>query len=461
MDLHELGVRELGTLLRKRKLSVMELTEHFLDRIARLDPILNAYLSLRPNARRDAARADRTLRSGGPVPPLCGIPVALKDLVLGRDHPATAGSRAFGDGVTSDHDAPVIRHLQRSGAVILGRVTLHEIALGVTTVNEHFGPVRNPWNVAHVAGGSSGGSAVAVAAGLATLAVGTDTRGSIRIPAACCGIAGLKPTFGLVSTRDVLPLSPTLDHVGPMARTARDTALMLGAMTGKSAPAEQWEAATTRRARGIRVGVSPYHLRDLDAAVQKPLDEFLRTLRRLGANLREVAIPGAELAHRDSIVITGSEALAYHQRTLEATPEAFGPRVRERLAAGAKWSAVQYLTALETRRRFEQEMHQLFATVDVIVGATLPVLPPLISDQAARIDGREVPLVDAMSRLTAPQNMARVPALAIPAGFAPNGLPVSAQVIAGQGREDLVFRLACAYERETEWWLRQPRLNGS
>ena len=371
MELHNLGILELASLLRRRRVSPAELLNHTMERIARLNPALNAYLSLRELAPRDAAAADRALRERRARSPLCGIPVSIKDLILSRDQRTTAGSRCFGEGLVAETDAPVIKRLRRAGAVIVGRTNLHEVALGVTTVNEHFGPARNPWNPAHVSGGSSGGSAVAVAAGLCAASVGTDTRGSIRIPAACCGIVGLKPTRGLVSTGGVIPLSPSLDHVGPMTRSVIDAAAMLGALAGGATAGAAWQRATKRSVRGMRVGVSEYHLRDLDSEVQRRIDGALRVLRRAGVTLAKVRLPGIEDVQHASVVITASEAVTFHDRTLQSNPAAFGPLVRQRLEGGYNWKAVDYLHALEVRQRFEAEVRDIFRAVDVLVGATL------------------------------------------------------------------------------------------
>ncbi len=456
MKLHDLDILELASLLRKGRLSPTELLQHTLTRIARLNPSLNAYLSLRDLATRDAATAERALREGRAGSPLCGIPVSIKDLILARDQPTTAGSRCFGDGMVAQADATVFKRLRRAGAVIVGRTNLHEVALGVTTVNEHFGPARNPWNPAHVAGGSSGGSAVAVAAGLCTASVGTDTRGSIRIPAACCGIVGLKPTRALVSTNGVIPLSPTLDHVGPLTRSVTDAAAMLGALAGGPRAGEAWLRATKRSVARLRVGLSEYHLRDLDAEVQKRIDGALRVLRRAGVALTKVRMTGIDEVQQPSIVITASEAVTYHDQTLQSNPQAFGALVRQRLEGGYSWKAVDYLHAMEVRQRFETDVRTLFLSVDVLIGATLPALPPRIGEHVTQINGRDANIVDAFTRLNSPQNMAGNPAMSIPAGFSASGLPVGLQLIGGHGREDQLFSLGAALQRETDWHLRRP-----
>jgi aspartyl-tRNA(Asn)/glutamyl-tRNA(Gln) amidotransferase subunit A len=457
VELHNLGILELASLLRKGRVSPAELLEDTLARIRRLNPALNAYLSLRELAPKDAAAAERALGKGRAGSALCGIPISIKDLILTHDQPTTAGSRCFGQGMVSDTDAPVIRRLRRAGAVIVGRTNLHEVALGVTTVNEHFGPARNPWNPAHVSGGSSGGSAVAVAAGLCAASVGTDTRGSIRIPAACCGIVGLKPTRALVSTAGVIPLSPTLDHVGPMTRSVADAAVMLGAMAGSQVDGDAWLRATKRSVRRLRVGISEYHMRDLDEGVQKGIEGALRVLRRAGITLTKVRTPGIEDVQPASVVITASEAVTYYDRTLKSNPGAFGALVRQRLEGGYSWKAVDYLHALEVRQRFEDDVRALFTSVDIIIGATLPAFPPGIGEHAVQINGRAANIVESFTRFNSPQNMAGNPAMSIPAGCSA-GLPVGLQLIGGHGREDLLFAVGGAFQRETDWHVRRPQV---
>lgn len=447
----------LARAIRSRRLSPVEVVDDTLARIERLNPRCNAFLATFPAAaRRAARRAERLVRQRGAArPPLLGVPVSVKDLVLTTEGPTTAGSRIFGEGLPATRDATVVRRLRRAGAVVIGKANLHEVALGVTSANEHFGPVRNPWDPARVAGGSSGGSAAAVALDLGPLSVGTDTRGSIRIPAACCGITGLKPTFGLVPADGVIPLSPSLDHVGPMARSAAECALMLEAMAGTRF-AGRFLPATRRGARGLRVGVSAFHLRDLDAAVQGPVDEAIRQLGKLGCRLREVRAPELDEAHHASIVISASEAVAYHDRFLQSTPDAYGQLVRKRLMEAYRWSALELLRAREAQRAVTQAFARLFADMDCLVGAVLPAVPPRIAETTVTVNGRAAGVVDAFTRLNAPQNMAGVPALSLPCGMADGGLPVGLQLVAAAGRDDLVLRLGAAFQRATDWHERRP-----
>lgn len=303
-----LGLRAVGRRIATGQLSPLEVADAAIGQIDALEPSLNAFIWRNPNARREAERADQMLRKGGPTGPLHGVPLTIKDLILTRDAPTTAGSRVFEEGLRGTRDAPVVRRLRRAGAILLGKTNLHEIAMGVTTVNEHFGPTRNPWDPARVAGGSSGGSAAALAAGFGYGSVGTDTRGSIRIPAACCGVTGLKPTHGLVPTEDVIPLSWSLDHVGPMARSVEDTAVLLGVMAGGRARFERWLAAVDAAPDRLHIGLCPYYMHDLDPAIERAVADAITLFERAGHRLVEVEIAGLPEAHVASGMITGAEA---------------------------------------------------------------------------------------------------------------------------------------------------------
>ena len=441
------GAFELAELIRKRRISPVEVIDETLTRIEGLNPQFNAFIAVFGDQARQAARKAEQLvmRRKGSLPPLFGVPVSVKDIVLTTEAPTTAGSKIFGDGLVADRDATVVRHLRRAGAIIIGKTNLHEVALGVTSANEHFGPVRNPHDPTRVAGGSSGGSAVAVATGMGPLSVGSDTRGSIRIPASCCGVTGLKPTRGLVSTDGVVPLSPSLDHVGPIARSAVECALMLEAMAGPRY-AGRFVKAARKSAKGMRVGVSEFHLRDLDVAVQKPIEAALRRLKKLGCRLHDVRMPLLDEAHVASIAISASEAVAYHDRFLKTNPDAYGPLVRKRLQDAYKWTALDLLRAQETLKAVTAVFAGIFEKLDCLVGAVLPVEPPVIGETTVKVNGEAISVVDAFTRLNAPQNMAGVPAMSVPCG-GDQELPVGLQIIGPLGRDDTVFRLAANYQR--------------
>jgi aspartyl-tRNA(Asn)/glutamyl-tRNA(Gln) amidotransferase subunit A len=450
------SIAAVAAAVRRRQVSPVELVEQALAAAQRTQPTLNAFIAIvEEDARRAARVLERRAARRQPLGSLAGVTLSIKDLIFTRGTPTTAGSRCFDPGFGAAGDASVVRRLRRAGAIIFGKTNLHEIALGVTSVNEHFGPVRNPWNPAHVAGGSSGGSAAAVAAAIGVASVGTDTRGSIRIPAACCGITGFKPSYGLVPTDGVVPLAPSLDHLGPMTRGADDAAALLAAMIG-GARGERLtrDAAARATVKRLRLGVSDYHLRDVDPAIARSVEAAIRDLRPLVKEIHDVKLSGVDQVHGASGRVAGAEAYAFHEPTLRANPDGYGPIVRQRLAGGAKISALDYIRALEQQRVAAAAFTEAFSRVDVLLGAVLPSLPPTIEsqttvDQVART-------VHELSSLNAAQNMAGIPAISLPCGFHA-GLPIGLQLMAPAGRDAVVLCVASAYQRATEWHRSRPR----
>lgn len=438
---------ELAEQIRKRRISPIEVVDDVLARIDALNPRFNIFIAVfADQARQAAQRAERlVMQRKRSLPPLFGVPVSVKDIVLTTEAPTTAGSRIFGTGLIAERDAEVVRRLRRAGAIIIGKTNLHEVALGVTSANEHFGPVRNPRDPERVAGGSSGGSAVAVAMGMGPLSIGTDTRGSVRIPAACCGIVGFKPTYGLVPVADVVALCPSLDHVGPMARTVADCALMLEVMAG-SRSAGRFTKAARKPAKGMRVGISAFHMRDLDAPIQKVVESAIRRLGKLGCRLSDVKIPQLDPSHAASTVISATEAIGQHDQYLKTMPDAYGPIVRKRFEAAYKWTALDLLRAQETREQLNVAFARAFEHVDCLVGAVLPVAPPKIGETTVVVNGTDENVVDAFTRLNAPQNMTGIPALSVPCGTA-QGWPVGLHVMSAAGRDDSAIQLGAAFER--------------
>ncbi len=423
--------------------SAVEVVQRALERVGRLNPRLNALLSVSPKALDAAHAIDRKVKAGAPAGPLAGVPLAVKDLILTRELPTTAGSRVFGAGLETGKDAALVRRLRRAGAVVLAKAHLHEFAYGVTNENAHFGPCRNPHDPARISGGSSGGSAAAVAAGMCPASIGTDTRGSIRIPSAFCGLVGLKPTRGRVSLEGVLPLSRTLDHAGPLARSVADAALL-------------FEVLRTPRRRGgwavgadpsrHRLGVCEYYWSGLDREVERPLRAAVSALEEAGFEVREVALEGIEQALEASRVLAASEAFAYHRRFLEEQPQGYDPAVAERLRQGEEVRGYEVAEARQLRKVLIESFRRAFRQVDCLVGATVPCLPPLVGQGSLSINGREVAVVENLVRLNAPQNVAGVPALVLPWGSARGGLPVSLQLVAGVDREDVLFAVASRLE---------------
>ncbi len=435
----------------------MEVVDATLARIERLNPHLNAFLCVleRP-ARQAARRAEAKVGRGVPLGPLHGVPVSVKDMILTRDAPTTAGSRIYGKGLESPSDAPVVTRLRRAGAILVGKTHLHEIALGVTSLNEHFGPVRNPWNLDRVPGGSSGGSAAAVAAGLGYASLGTDTRGSVRIPAACCGVSGIRPTTGLVPSEGVLPLSWTLDQVGPLARSIEDAAIVLAVIAGGRRLWSRYRAALARRVEGLTLGVSEHHLRDVDPEVAAAIDDAVAALVGAGAERRDVRVPELDGSLEDSYIIGGAEAVAHHDPILRERPEAYGPAVRARLEGGYALKAIDYVRAQQKRERVVAAFDAVFRDVDVLVGATLPTAAAPIGAEEIEVAGRRESIIDAYMRLTAPQSMGGVPAASVPCGFTSEGLPIGLQLIAARHREDLVLTVGAELQRLTDHHRRRP-----
>jgi aspartyl-tRNA(Asn)/glutamyl-tRNA(Gln) amidotransferase subunit A len=446
-------LQDMARAVQRRRVSPTELVRMSLDAIAREQPRLNAFITVMEEpALRAAARLEK---KGAKAGPLAGVPLAVKDLLFTKDAPTTAGSRIYDGGLITDEDADVVMRLRRAGAIIVGKTNLHEVALGVTSVNEHFGAARNPWNTEHVSGGSSGGSGVAVAADLCAAAIGTDTRGSIRIPASCCGITGFKPTYGLVSVVGVLPLAFSLDHVGPMTRSVVDSALLLGVMLGRRAAVQLLEKATKASTRRLVVGVSEYHMRDLDSRVARRIEEAIRALRPLVRDVREVRIPELDGAQHASSVLAGSEAVTFHDATLKSRRDGYGPLVRGRMEKGYEWTAVDYVNARQKQALVRATFAQVFRDVDLLVGATLPAMPPRIDATHVTINGQEANVVEAFTRCNAPQNVAGLPALSVPCGFV-DEFPVGLQLFGAEGADATVLSLGAAYQRVSEWHLRTP-----
>ena len=444
------SLHDLTRAVERRRVSPTELVDASLAAIAREQPRLNAFITVMTEPARAAARAlEQRLARGAGQGLLAGVPLAVKDLLLTRDAPTTAGSRIYADGLTGS-DAVVVARMRRAGAIVVGKTSLHEIALGVTNVNEHFGPARNPWNTAHVSGGSSGGSAVAVAADLCPAAIGTDTRGSIRIPASCCGITGFKPTYGLVPVEGVLPLAPSLDHVGPMARSVDDVALLLAAMLGQTRQSERLRKAPRAGTKRLTVGVSEYHLRDLDGSVARAIESALRDLRPLVRELRDVHIAELDGVQEASAVLAGVQAVALHDAHLRTNPGGFGPLVRKRLEGGYQRTAVEYLRALEMQAKVRAAFAATFQSVDLLVGATMPAPPARIDEHHMCLNGMEVNTVDTSTRCNAPQNVAGLPSLSVPCGLAA-GLPTGLQIVGPMRGDATVLALGGAWQRATDW----------
>jgi aspartyl-tRNA(Asn)/glutamyl-tRNA(Gln) amidotransferase subunit A len=437
------SVRELSQRLAARDLSAVELTRHYLRRIDEYNPEFNAFITVDPEyALAQAREADRVLAAKDEHHPLTGIPVALKDSIPTAGLRTTAGSRILGDWVPPT-DPPVVRRLRSCGAVVIGKANLHEFAYGGTSENEHFGPVRNPWDPRRVAGGSSGGSAAAVAAGLAAAAVGTDAAGSVRLPACQCGIVGFKPSYGRIQTAGLIPLGWSLDHVGALTRTVWDAELLVDAMSGRRRPRPD------HRVDGVRIGLpSRFAFEGVDPGIAKLVRNAVATLTSLGVTIEEVDVPELDLSAATVYTIIAVEATAYHSRWWPERSEDYGADVRRKLAAAARLSADDYVQAHRARTQILEALAAALEEVDAIVTPTAPLTPQLVGQQEVDFAGRRLPATGGgvFSRLTAPFNLSGGPAISVPCGLTAEGMPAGLQIASAPGRDELVLRLAAAYE---------------
>ncbi|HXR33139.1 MAG TPA: amidase [Verrucomicrobiae bacterium] len=453
------SIAEIASLYRRGKLSPVELTRFLLDRIARLNPRLNAYLTVcEEQALERAVRAESALpgrrrgKSARDLSPLHGIPISLKDNIYSAGTRTTAGSKILHDFVPL-HDAPVVTALKKAGAIILGKTNMHEFAYGATSNNPHYGPVRNPWDTTRIAGGSSGGSAAALAAGLCFGSIGTDTGGSIRIPASLCGVVGLKPGLGRVNAEDVIPLSPTLDFVGPLARSAEDAALLLQPIFTHG-PKERSLLPgrfPSPRARRAKLGIPKEFFFDVVRPdVQRAFDCSISILRKGGASIKEISLPLLPETEEAGNQIAWAEATLYHQQAgwFPDRSADYGEDVRSRLEMGAKVSAVSYLKALQTREKFIAAFHLALedADVDALVVPTTPIVAPPIGEESTAVNGTLHATRALLLRLNRPANLAGVPAVSVPCGLTENGLPIGLQFIAAVTDEPLLLELARNFE---------------
>lgn len=449
-DIAHLSIQELSQRLAARELSAVELTRRYLQRIDEHNAVVNAFITVDPDySLAQARQADRALAAGGQHHALTGIPVALKDTIPTAGLRTTAGSRILEDWVP-DADAPVVARLRSCGAVVIGKTNLHEFAYGGTSENERFGPVRNPWDANRVAGGSSGGSAAAVAAGLAAAAIGTDSAGSVRIPACHCGTVGFKPTYGRVPTADVIPLGWSLDHVGPITRTVGDAELLLNAISGRRQPRpEHFGASGPPRVDGLRVGLPyRYALEGADPGIADRVRSAVAALEALGVAVEVLDIPGLELAAATVYTIIAGEAIAYHSRWWPERAEEYGTDVRGKLEAAARRPAAEYVQAQRVRAQIVEALAAALEHVDAIVTPTAPLGPQLVGQREVNFGGQRRPATGGgvFTRFTAPFNLSGGPAISVPCGLTAEGMPTGLQIASAPGRDDVVLRLAAAYE---------------
>lgn len=456
MEIYFETISRVGKMLRTGDVSSVALTELMLERIETHNTRLNAFITVTADlARKQALQADAELQGGHDRGPLHGIPIAIKDLVATRNIRTTCGSKLFEDWVP-DYDATVVTRLADAGAVLLGKTGLHELAYGTDSINSFFGAISNPWALDHDPGGSSGGSASAVSAGLAYMAIGTDTGCSIRQPAHCCGIVGHKPTFGLVSKAGVLPLVRTMDHVGPLTRSVEDAALTLGAIAGYD-PADPYSVRTTSPARfdvgdgdlkGVRIGVVRRFFFDGHATVVDVVDAALKTLGELGAELVDLDIPDIDEAYAASR-LSFVEATAVHGQDLKDRPQAFSDDVRRKLESSLDTKATEYADAQYFRRGFTARMEHLMSACDVLAVPTSTIAASVIADRPgdyAWLSSKNCVIFDFTGQ----------PAISIPCGFTENGLPVGLMIAGQRFDDEKVLRIAHTIEQSTPWHEPKP-----
>jgi aspartyl-tRNA(Asn)/glutamyl-tRNA(Gln) amidotransferase subunit A len=451
-------ITELAQRLRRREISPVEITRACLDRIEKLNPVLNAFITVTAESALAEARvAEAEILRGEWRGPLHGVPVALKDLIDTAGVRTTSASALHRERVPSE-DAEVVRRLRQAGAVMIGKNNLHEFAYGGSSLVSYFGDVHNPWDRARIAGGSSGGSAVAVAAGLACAAIGTDTAGSIREPASLCGCVGLKPTYGRVSSRGVMPLSFSLDHVGPLAANVADAAVVLQAIAGYDAadatsvdhPVADYVGALREDAKKLRVGIPRgYFFDDLDPEVAAATEHALRGMHTLVAEIKEV-----QLDVPTDRTLQMAEAYAYHAENVSKTPELYRAETARRIRNGEAVTAAQYIQGRRELELARRNICAVFADVDVLVAPTTPMPAPSIADLRANPDNLR-PAELKLLRNTRPFNVWGIPAISVPCGFTQSGLPIGLQIAGPHWREDLVLRVAHAYEQATAWHKRR------
>lgn len=464
-ELNGLTITDTAKLLRTKKLSPVELTRASLQRIDKLDGTLKAFITVTADlALAQARRAEREIAKGTYRGALHGIPVTLKDLYCTRSIRTTAGSRILRDFVPTA-DATATARLAEAGAVLLGKTNLHEFAAGVTCDNPHFGTCQNPWKLGYIPGGSSGGSAAAVATGLGLASLGSDTGGSIRIPAAYCGIVGHKPTYGVVPRTGILPEAWSLDHGGPMTRTVRDAAIVLQAIAGHDpgdASSARVKLPNLLRAlrpdlKRLRVGVpTNYYFDVIDPEVDRLVRTAIEQLRALGASVVEVKIPDVEAALDTCFVVAWAEAAHYHRRWLLTRPQDYGLDVGNLLKGALLYLATDYLQGQRTRALIRHSLHTIFERVDVLVSPTAPLAATPHGQLETMLNNHKVSVLDVAARLTCVANLTGEPACSVPCGFTKAGLPVGLMVHGPAFEDARVLRVAHAYEQAAGWAQRLP-----
>lgn len=457
-DLHTLTISDALEAIHTKKLSIRELVEACFLQIERLNSKLNAFITVIPPE--DAIQAQVSENNSSSTKTLPGIPLAIKDLFDIAGLRTTIGSKFFAENI-AEQDGFVIEKLKQAGAILVGKTNTHEIALGITGNNPHYGTARNPWDPTRIPGGSSSGSAIAVSTGMALGALGSDTGGSIRIPASLCGVVGFKPTFGRVSLRGVFPLSWNLDHVGPFAKCVRDIALMLQVI----AVHDPLDSASVKmltgdylshlkddlKRRKVALGVGDF-IETSDPEVLAAVHEAANVFKSLGCKVEEVDVSWLQEAALANKIMTQSDGAAVHRDRLREHPEMFGNDIRRRLEDGANTPLSDYILARRTQSEVKKRLEQFFETYDFLVMPTTPIAAPTIEGHDA------IEQAGRLTRFTAPFNLSGLPALSLPCGFTKEGLPIGLQIMSRAWGESKVLNIGHAFEQATEWHKRVPSL---
>jgi len=462
------SITRISKRIKEKEISPVEVIDAFLERIDAVQNKINAFITVSDvEARRAAKKAEQEIVGGDYRGPLHGIPLAVKDLFFTSGIKTTCGSKILGDFVPEEN-ATVIDRLVDAGAIIIGKTNMTEFASIGTGHNSHYGFARNPWNVDHLTGGSSSGSAGALAGSCALLALGTDTGGSIRIPSALCGTVGLKPTFGRVSKCGVYPLCWSLDHPGPMTRTVADAAISMNVMAGYDPkddcsidmPVPDYCSFLTGDVKGIRVGVpDTFYFDQIEPEVKANTESAIEALKDLGADVKSVHIPDLEKAATATLVILNSEAAACLEKFHRTRPDDLGEDVRSRLDLGALNLATQYIKAQRIRRRIQENFSQAFAQVDVLVTPAVSITAPRTDESTIRIVDKDVPIAVALPHCTRIYDLVGLPSVSIPVGFSSTGLPSGIQIAGKAFHEGIVLRVADAYERNVYQHSQWPALS--
>ncbi len=448
MNLASLSLTDQRNLIKSGEMNASDLASACYRQIERLNPTLNAFITVIP--------PEPLVPQGGSAP-LYGIPLAVKDLYDTKGIRTTAGARFFSDNIPQE-DAFVVQKIKRAGAQIIGKTNTHEIALGVTNNNPHFGACKNPWDITRTPGGSSGGSAVAVATGMAMATIGTDTGGSIRIPAALCGVVGLKPTYGRVSLRGILPLSWNLDHAGPITRNVEDAALMLQVMGGydeldptsvKTLPGDySSHLKDSMKERKAAFAIGSF-IEVADQEVLEAVRNAAQVLAEQGVLISEVNVDFLKEGAIANAVMTQSDGAAFHRDRLKEHPDWFGADVRQRLETGAAFSSTEYSLARRTQSEVKRRCELLLNVYDILILPTTPISAPVLEGENAIERARQ------LTRFTAPFNLTGLPALTVPCGFTKEGLPIGLQIVSRAWNEAGVLRTGYAFQQATDWHTRK------